>query len=162
MAKMTTQTQAKPLFAARLTPHRSLSPRGIKIVVAILAALALLPGLIFYALGAWPVVGFMGLDVLALYWALSHSFREGRAYEQVTLWTDSLQVLQVSARGQETLESFNPFLVKLIVERDFDERTTGLKLRTKDREIALGAFLNPDDKASFAKVFGTALKKARG
>ena len=158
---MTTQTQAKPLFAARLTPHRSLSPRGIKTVVGILAALALLPGLIFYTLGAWPVVGFMGLDVVALYWALSHSFRDGRRYEQVTLWSDSLQILQVTPRGQETLQTFNPLLVKLIVERDFEERTTGVKLRTKERDLVIGAFLNPDDKASFAKVFGTALKKSR-
>lgn len=158
---MTTETQARPLFAARLTPHRSLSPRGIKIVVAVLASMALLPGLIFYMLGAWPVVGFMGLDVLALYWALTWSFRDGKRSEQVTLWQDLLEIRQISPSGEETRETFNPTLVRLVIDRDFDERTTGLKLKTQDRELIVGAFLNPDDKGSFAKAFGTALKKAR-
>jgi uncharacterized membrane protein len=158
---MTTETQARPLFAARLTPHRSLSPRGIRIVVVVLASMALLPGLTFYMLGAWPVVGFMGLDVLALYWALTWSFRDGKRSEEVTLWQDLLEIRQISPTGEETRETFNPTLVRLVIDRDFDERTTGLKLKTPERELIIGAFLNPDDKGSFAKAFGTALKKAR-
>lgn len=158
---MTTETQARPLFAARLTPHRSLSPRGIRIVVVVLASMALLPGLIFYMLGAWPVVGFMGLDVLALYWALTWSFRDGKRSEEVTLWQDLLEIRQISPTGEETRETFNPTLVRLVIDRDFDERTTGLKLKTPERELIIGAFLNPDDKGSFAKAFGTALRKAR-
>ncbi len=74
---MTTETQARPLFAARLTPHRSLSPRGVRLVAGFAAALLLLPGLVFYLLGAWPVVGFMGLDVIGLYVALTWSLRDG-------------------------------------------------------------------------------------
>ena len=158
---MTTETHARPLFAARLTPHRSLSPRGIRIVVVVLASMALLPGLIFYMLGAWPVVGFMGLDVLALYWALTWSFRDGKRSEEVTLWQDLLEIRQISPTGEETRETFNPTLVRLVIDRDFDERTTGLKLKTPERELIIGAFLNPDDKGSFAKAFGTALRKAR-
>lgn len=158
---MNTQTQAIPLFAARLTPHRSLSPGGIRMVVAILVALTVLPALIFYSFGAWPVLGFMGLDVLALYWALSRSFREGQRYEQVTLWSDKLEILQVSPKGDEHPESFSPDSVRLIIERDFDERTVKITLRNAERDLVIGAFLNPDDKSSFAKVFGTALKKAR-
>jgi len=158
---MTTETQARPLFAARLTPHRSIDPRGIRIVCAIAAALLLLPGIIFYALGAWPVVGFMGLDVLALYWALTYSFRDGKRYEQVTLWADRLEIRQVSPKGEEETESFNPFFVRLVVERDIDEHTTAVRLRSKERDLVVGAFLNPHDRASFAQAFGSALRKAR-
>ena len=158
---MATETQARPLFAAKLTPHRSLSPRGIRIVIAILCSMTLLPGVIFYALGAWPVVGFMGLDVLALYWALTHSFRDGKRFEEVTLWPDRLEVRQVGPDGAEHQEVFSPFFVRLVIDRDFDERTTAVKLRTADKEFIVGAFLNPDDKASFAQAFGTALRKAR-
>ena len=32
---MTTQTQARPLFAATLTPHRSLTRRGYRYVIAL-------------------------------------------------------------------------------------------------------------------------------
>ena len=158
---MTTETRARPLFAARLTPHRSMSPRGIRIVCAIAASLLLLPGLLFYLLGAWPVVGFMGLDVIALYWALTHSLRDGRRFEEVTLWRDRLDVRQVSARGEEKLETFVPFYTRLVIDLDFDEHTTAIRLRARDRELVVGSFLNPDDKASFAQAFGTALRKAR-
>ncbi len=34
-------------------------------------------------------------------------------------------------------------------------------LREQERRIALGAFLSPDEKLSFSKAFGTALRKAR-
>lgn len=158
---MATQTQARPLFAATLTPHRSLTRRGYRYVIALACILASIPGIVFFSLGAWPVVGFLGLDVLAIWWALSASMKSGKEYEEVTLWPDQLEVKQVSAKGKVDLTRFNPFFVKLVIDRDFNERTTGLHLRTRDSDLIIGAFLNPDDKASFAKVFGSALKKAR-
>ena len=57
---MSTKTQAKPLFAATLTPHRSLTPGGKRLVIGLVVAMALVPGIIFYLAGAWPVVGFIG------------------------------------------------------------------------------------------------------
>jgi uncharacterized membrane protein len=158
---MVTQTQAKPLFAATLTPHRSLGRRGLRIVLAAFAVLASIPAMIFFSLGAWPVVGFLGFDVLLVWWALSASVRDGRRYEEVTLWPDQLELRQVSGRGEQKLLRFNPLFVKLVIDRDFNERTLALHLRTREADVEIGAFLNADDKASFAKVFGTALKRAR-
>lgn len=159
---MTTETQARPLFAAHLTPHRSLSPRGIRIVVGVFIGMLVVPALVFIALGVWIVLGFMAASVVALYAALRWSFRDGRRFEDVTLWADRLEIRQVSPRGALHEESFTPFAVRLRVERDFDERVTAIILREREHELAVGAFLNPDDKASFAQAFGTALRKARG
>jgi uncharacterized membrane protein len=158
---MHTQTEARPLFAATLTPHRSLTRHGLRWVIAVMVIGASIPGTIFFALGAWPIVGFLGLDVLAVWWALAASMRDGKRFERVTLWPDELEVKRVSARGKEELLTFNPFFVKLVIDRDYNERTTALHLRTRDNDTEIGAFLNADDKASFAKAFGTALKKAR-
>jgi uncharacterized membrane protein len=162
MPKMTTQTQARPLFAAKLTPHRSMGRKGARAVIVLVAVLATIPGIVFYSLGAWPIVGFMGLDVLLIWWALSATQRDGKRYEQVTLWPDQLELKQVDGAGKETLTRFNPYFVKLVIDRDYNERTTALHLRTRDRDVVLGAFLNPDEKSSFAKAFGTALKRSRG
>ncbi|WP_417309037.1 DUF2244 domain-containing protein [Devosia sp.] len=158
---MSTQTQARPLFAAKLTPNRSLGRKGLRIVVAAIAVLATIPGIIFFSLGAWPIVGFMGLDVLLIWWALSTSMRDGQRYETVTLWPDQLELKQVDGKGSEVLTRFDPNIVKLVVDRDINEKTTGLHLRTADRDVVIGAFLNNDEKSSFSKVFGTALKRAR-
>ncbi len=151
----------QPIFAATLTPHRALSRRGLRIAVAIVAVLASIPGIIFFSLGAWPVVGFLGLDVLAVYWAFSASMRDGRRKEQITLWPDALEILAVNGRGKVTRSEFTPFYVRLLIDRDYEERTTRLRLRERERELVIASFLNPEDKASFAKAFGTALKKAR-
>jgi uncharacterized membrane protein len=158
---MSTKIQAKPLFAATLTPHRSLSPRGKRVVIGLVAALALVPGIVFYVAGAWPVVGFMGLDVVAIWIALTVSMRGGRAYEVVTLWPGTLEVKKVDAKGAEDVMTFIPFNVRFVIDRDYNERLTGLWLKERERKIALGAFLSAEEKLSFSKAFGTALKKAR-
>jgi uncharacterized membrane protein len=158
---MPTKTQAKPLFAATLTPHRSLTPRGKRVVIALVAALALVPGFVFYVAGAWPVVGFMGLDVLAIWAALTISMRGGRAYEVLTLWPGALELKRVDPKGQEDVLSFEPFNVRFVIDRDFNERVTGLWLKERERKVPLGAFLSTDEKLSLSKVFGSALRKAR-
>jgi len=158
---MITKTQADPLFAAKLTPHRSLSPRGRNILVAAIAVMAAIPGLVFYALGAWPVVGFMGLDVAAVWVALRWSSRETNRFEEVTLWPNRLEVRAVSARGRQQIFAFDPRRTKLILDRDYDEKTTALYLRDNGADHELGSFLAANEKADFAKVFGTALRRAR-
>jgi len=158
---MSTKTQAKPLFAATLTPHRSLTPNGKRIVIGLVAALALVPGIIFYLVGAWPVVGFMGLDVLAIWAALTLSMRSGKLHEVITLWPTALELKRVDAKGAEDTLSFVPQNVRFLVDRDYNERVTGLWLKEQDRKIPLGAFLSIDEKLSLSKVFGTALRKAR-
>ena len=159
---MSTKTQAKPLFAATLTPHRSLSPRGKRIVIALVAALALVPGVVFYVAGAWPVVGFMGLDVLAIWAALTISMRSGKLSEVVTLWPGTLELKKIDAKGAEEVLTFEPVAARFVIDRDYNERVNALWLKEADRKVALGAFLTPDEKLSLSKVFGTALRKARG
>jgi uncharacterized membrane protein len=158
---MSTKTQAKPLFAATLTPHRSLTPVGKRVVIGLVIALALLPGVVFYFAGAWPVVGFMGLDVVAIAVALTLSMRSGRAYEVLTLWPTSLELKRVDARGDTDILTYVPAAVRFLVDRDYNERVTALWLKTDDKKVPLGAFLSPDEKLSLSKVFGTALRKAR-
>lgn len=153
--------QKSPLFAALLTPHRSLGTKGIRIVVAVYLGFALIPGVYFYISGAWPIVGFLGLDAVLLWWALSASRKSGDAFEEVTLWPDSLEVRHVTAKGRENMHAFNPFWVRFQVDKDYEHRVTRLALRNREEELEIGAFLNPDDKASFATIFGQALSKAK-
>lgn len=154
-------TTTTPLFAAELTPHRSLSARGGWIVVGLIALFAALPGLIFLSMGAWPIIGFMGLDVLAIATALYISMRRGKRREQITVWTDQLEWTATDAKGGKTLRRFNPKTVRLLLDRDADEKTLALRLRHGKDELEVGGFLSTDDKSSFAKALGTALRKAR-
>lgn len=150
-----------PLFAAELTPPRSMNPKGLRILFGLIVLFCALPALVFLSVGAWPIVGFMGLDVAAITWALWASFKAGLNRETVTLWPEKLELIATDAKGAVKARLFRPRHVRLIVERDFNERTTALKLREGDVDTEFGAFLTPDEKSSLAKAFGTALRKAR-
>jgi uncharacterized membrane protein len=154
-------TTTTPLFAAELTPNRSLSARGGWIVLGLVALLAALPALAFLSMGAWPIVGFMGLDVLAIAIALYVAMRRGKRREQITVWADQLEWTATDAKGAKTLRRFNPKTVRLLLDRDADEKTVALRLRQGKDELEVGAFLKTDEKSSFSKALGTALRRAR-
>ncbi len=151
----------KPVFAARLTAHRSLGLVGVRHVTLVFAVLASVPSIYFLSTGLWPIVGALGLATLVLWWALSFSLKTGGTFEEVTLWRDHLKVRHVTYKGDERHHAFNPFWVRLDVSRDFEDRVTRLVLTTRGESVEIGGFLNPDDKASFAHAFSLALSRNR-
>ena len=71
------------LFSAIITPHRSLSGAGFVVVMALVGGLSFIGGLFFFWLGAWPVIGFLGLDVVLVYWAFRANYRAAAAFEEI-------------------------------------------------------------------------------
>ena len=63
------------LFSALLTPHRSLNRTGFLVLMAFVSVVSFVAGIAFLVMGAWPVFGFFGLDVLVIYWAFRINFR---------------------------------------------------------------------------------------
>ena len=54
------------LFSALLTPHRSLNRTGFIVLMVFLSVVSFVAGLAFLLMGAWPVLGFFGLDILVI------------------------------------------------------------------------------------------------
>jgi len=149
------------IFSAIITPHRSLTARGFLILMLCLGALSFVSGVIFVSIGAWPVFGFFGLDVLLVYVAFRANFRAARAYEEVTVTPSELTVRRVSHRGGVREYTLNPLWVRLerIVHEEFGiER---LFLVSHGRRLAIAGFLGPDEKASFARALAAALGEAK-
>ena len=115
----------------------------------------------FLLMGAWPVAGFMGLDVLAVSIAFSASFRAARAYEDVRLTALELLVAKVSARGQRAEWRFNPSWVRLRRKEHEEFGLLRVDVISKGRALEGAAFLGPDQKAAFADRLGRALAEAR-
>ena len=149
------------IFSATLTPYRSLGRRGFAFLMAGMALVWFLTGFYFYRRGAWPVFGFCGLDIALLYLAFRLNFRAARAYEEVELGRDLLTIRKVTARGRAQELRFNPYWVRLEIERDEEEGVKRVTVRTRDRVVLVGAFLNPEDRTSFAGAFSAALAEAR-
>ncbi len=149
------------IFSAIITPHRSLSSTGFLIFMLCIGALSFVSGAMFLLIGAWPVFGFLGLDVLLIYWAFRANYRSARAYEEVTVTTSELTVRKVNHRGGVREWTLNPVWVKLdrVVHEEFGiER---LVLVSHGKGLPIAGFLSPHEKASFAHALSSALGEVR-
>lgn len=148
------------IFSAVIVPHRSLSPNGFVLLMVLIGAIAFLAGLFFFLLGAWPVVGFLGLDVVLIWVAFRASYRAARARETVEISESEILVRRISARGATAEWRFNPYWARLLVERD-EEEVRRLALASHDRELEIAGWLSPPEKADFAAALSGALAAAR-
>lgn len=150
-----------PFFSATLMPYRSLGPTGFLILMTAVGAICFACGLLFFVIGAWPVAGFLGLDVAIVWFAFRLNYRAARAYEEVSVSAHEIVVRKVSAAGRSQEYRFNPLWVRLEIEHVEDEGVTRIVLHSRGRGVDIGAFLNPDDRTSFAGAFKAALSTAR-
>jgi uncharacterized membrane protein len=134
---------------------------GFLVLMAAVGGVSFAAGIVFLILGAWPVVGFFGLDVLLIYWAFRTNYRAARAYEEVTVTASELRVRKVSHRGRVAEWSLNPLWVRL--DRDTHEEfgIERLFLVSRGRKLPIAGFLGPREKESFADALAAAIGEAK-
>lgn len=147
----------RPVFAAELTPYRSLGRSGFHLLLALTGGICMLYGLFFIVTGAWPIGLFLGLDFLALYIAFKLSYRSGRAREEVVVSRTKLSIRKFSPAGRVAEHRFNPFWARFRVNRHEEFGITSMYVTGEGRWTDIGSFLNPDDRESFARAFRGAL-----
>jgi uncharacterized membrane protein len=154
--------QSEPtIFSAILTPHRSLGPTGFLVLMGCLGGASFVTGVVFVLLGAWPVFGFLGLDVLLVYLAFRANYRAAKAYEEVTVTPSELTVRKVTARGRVREWTANPIWVRL--QQDIHEEfgVERLFLISRGHRLTIASFLGPNEKKSFAQALMRALGEAK-
>jgi len=155
------ESEQPKLFSALLTPHRSLNRTGFLVLMGFISAVSFAAGLAFLLMGAWPVLGFFGLDVLAIYWAFRINFRDAKATEEIRVTPWELRVRRVSHRGHVVEWVLNPLWVRLDQKTHAEFGIERLYLVSKGRRVSVASFLGPDEKASFAKALTEALQAAK-
>lgn len=148
------------LFDAKLTPHRSLSPRGFVVLMAVTCAISFVAGMMFFLAGAWPVVGFLGLDVLLIYVAFRVNYRHGRKFETLELTQRDLVLRRVDHWGKASHWRFQPAWLQVLIDEP-PAHDSQLILRSHGRSVAVGAFLTSDERLDLAKALRRALAKLR-
>lgn len=145
-----------PLYMdAVLRPHRSLSFAAFRLMLIVVIAANVVLAVVFMAQGAFPVAGFLGLDVLALALAFRWNYRAARVEEHVRIAASKVHVASVSADGEAKHWTLNPIWSRVLREG------RGVLIRAGASQIRLGAFLSPKECASFAAALDAALHKAR-
>jgi uncharacterized membrane protein len=152
----------EPIFRALLMPHRSLGRTGFMILMGALMFGWVVTGAIFLANGAWPIFGFFGLDVVAVYVAFRLNYRAARAREEVSISRTSLDIRKTAPSGRTEDHRFNPFWARFDIARHAEIGITRMAVTARDQTVAIGGFLNPDDRESFATSFSRALATAKG
>jgi uncharacterized membrane protein len=147
-------------FDAMLTPHRSLSRSGFTLLMTAISLVSFAAGFGFWRLGAWPVCGFMGLDVALIYSAFRLSFRSGRLAETIQLSDTELLVRRVQPTGKVETWRFQPYWVRVI----FPEPATmesQVTLTSHGRTLTVGSFLALPERVAFATALRDALRRHR-
>ncbi|AJY45207.1 DUF2244 domain-containing protein [Martelella endophytica] len=147
----------KPVFSAELFPHRSLGRKGFRVFLTLIA-LGFAPNALWFAAhGAWPIALYCGATFAAVYVAFRVSYRAARAREHVSVSRLNVSVTKVAPSGRRSEAHFNPFWARFSVDRHDEFGITRMTLAGEGRRTEMGAFLNPDDRESFARAFRQAL-----
>jgi len=129
--------------------------------MGVISVVSFLTGIAFYMKGAWPVLGFFGLDFVLIYGAFRLNYRAARIYETVELSDAELKVTRFHPSGRSQSWSFNPYWVRLELEES-DSSANRLSLRSHGKVLPIGNFLSDDEKRGFAHALKAALYDMRG
>ena len=124
------------LFTRRIN---SLSMRDCGIVFGSLAVFSLTVAVAFAALGAWLILPFAGLEVMALYVAFSWIMRHADDSELLVIRGDAV-VLAVREETHTRRYEFNRVWARLVVDRR--ARELRLALRSHGSEVEVGRYLD--------------------
>ena len=142
------------LFDAVFEPHRSLSRSGFFVVILCVGIITIGFGIFFLSMGAWPVFGFLGLDLFFLWLAIKLNTRARKIVERIRVTPEEVVVTRLGPRGGESW-SFNPYWLNVAAS----ESATGngeLRLSSHGISLSLATFLLPEERREIA----AALKKA--
>jgi uncharacterized membrane protein len=142
-------------FATSLSPHRSLSAEGFRFVMLGAVAANLAIGLPMFLMGAWPVFGFMGLDVFLLWWLFKRSYLDARRSETLLLTDRELVIVRVSPDGEREELRLDAYWLKVEAT---EER---LVVTSRGNRAVIGRFLGPDERVRVADQLKAAIADMR-
>ena len=136
-----------PALHLSLRPYRSLSVIGFQRVIILVSVGLAIPLIPFLGTPyAWALLPYLLISLLALYFALMRNYRDADLHEELRLWPDLITVERFEPRGHVHRWHANPYWVtpQLYPQAKPENYLT---LKGNGREIELGAFLSPEERA---------------
>jgi uncharacterized membrane protein len=112
-------------------------------------------GVPMLVLGAWPVFGFMGLDVWLLWFLFKRSYLDARRSETLLLTDRELIVVRVGLDGEREEHRLEAYWLRL-------ERGERLVAASRGNRVVLGRFLSPPELDDLADRLQAAMAEMRG
>lgn len=154
------QIMGSPVFEAMIVPHRSLSTRGLRVLVGFICVLSggVSTGLWF--VGAWPAMGFFGAEIGLAVGLLRWDARRVRASEMLLLSDAGLRVVRTDARGRRSEQVLQAAWLGVMLE-ERPGRVPALWLTNRGRRTEVGAALGEEEKRDLAEALRAALQRWR-
>ena len=148
------------LFEAVLTPHRSLSLRGVSIVLGFLGVVSLGVTTLFWYLGAWPIAGFNGGEMAVAACLLRAHARSRREREVLLLSESGIRVLFFDQDGGKRERHMPSGWLNVVIE-ERQGRVPGLVLTTHGRRLEVARMLGEAEKRDLAESLRDVLHRMR-
>ena len=146
---------------ATIRPNRALSPRGFWILMGLVVAWNVVVAGFMFAIGAFPVPVFLGLDVVLLAVAFTVMFRrQASVSERVRVSAEAVTVERLSGRSSLVAWRSAPSLTRVEVTQDADS-TPRVRLARSGRRLPVGAALSPKERSAFGRALEAAVARAR-
>lgn len=143
-------------FDATLHPSRSMTRRGLVILISLVVTANMALALRALSAGGWPILPFLGLDVAALVGAFWLNNRAARMHERIRLDDTALSITHVEPSGRARGWTFEPAWVRVSV--DEAARSGGrVTLTTHGKGVAFAEFLTPRERREVAAALNAAL-----
>ena len=153
---MQTDPAAPPVWEAVIIPHRSLGPRGLRWVMGLLCGLSALISAGLYWAGAWPIIGFNGLEIGLAVWLLRTNARRAGTTEMLLLSSDGLRIVRTTPAGRRTERVLKPGWLRCTVEQRAG--VSVLWLVDRGFRMEVGAELAEAEKRDLASALERALR----
>jgi uncharacterized membrane protein len=149
------------LFEAVSTPPATLSARGMRWLCALAAVAAAVPAVVFTLLGAWPVLGFIGVEVALVLGLVAMLRRQSRAkVERIMLVHGKLVIHRNDGRGGRDSTELDAYWTRLSLEEPAGGGAV-LQASARGRSVEVGRFLAPAEKRDLADALEAALRSYR-
>lgn len=141
-----------------LRPSPPMTRNALGWILLLVLSLNLAIAAYFLSHGAWPVLPFLGLDVLGLALAFRAVLIAAERREHIFLTRENLRIIRSAPGKPDRIHELNPYWVR--VEQDEEGRAPPT-LWSHGKSMLVGAFLGPAQRLDFAGTLRDALSRAR-
>ena len=147
-------------------PYRSLSPKGAKIVMLVVGGMMLSMGLVFFLIGAWPVIGFMGLELLVLWLAFKLNFKAARRQEKILADKKRFRIERTSPDGDVNVDELPAGWLKAKLDpteppKENERHQQKIIVSTHGQSAEIGSFLHPAEKKALLPEINKMIDRAQ-
>ena len=137
-------------YSITIRPNNSITGKGRSIVVGILAFMSFAVAIAFGLIGAWMVLPFAGLELIAVAYAFYYIHCHANDFESITIEGDAFKVVK-SSYNQKQEFSFNRYWVKVVTKiLPCGDELLFLSVHGKELEFG-GRFMNSEQRMVLAK-----------